>query len=75
MDDRMVLYIGPDGRTLTDWEGTPRGFIELPITKRRHNGWISHERWWFRARIGGQTYACQGFGPGVYCKCRRIKGR
>ena len=72
LPDRIVAYVGRDGRTITVWTGDMLGTAE-PLSKTWRPSRDSGLRRYYRVRIGTRRYVGQSEGAGMSIRLRVVK--
>lgn len=71
---KFSAYLSSDGKHITCWPGNVLGSA-WAISSRPAGGSVYSCRYYYgRANIAGKLYAWQGFGEGMLCHLRAIKG-
>lgn len=74
LPDRFSAYLSSDCSKVTTWAGDTLGQAWI-LSSRPAGGSVYSCRYYYgRARIGGKLYSWQGYGDGMLCRLRAIKG-
>ena len=64
LPDRLTVYGGSDGATVTTWTGDALG-AAYETSRWRVRSYVGSHMHSYRVRIGGKHYVGRGFGPGM----------